>query len=196
MQPARESLDHNGVALRRWRAGDAGTAHRLVSESMDHLAPWMAWAANGYTLADAEAFLAQAESDWRSGTAYNYAILAADGAIIGSISLMARIGPGGLEIGYWLHPAHVGHGIVTRAATALIEEAFRIGADHVEIRHDVANQRSGAVPRRLGFVEVERQPAQEPLTVGEQGIDLVWRRTNTTAGSVNSLDREDTDPIN
>ena len=177
MRPPHETLVHDGITLRRWLLDDAETVHRVVDESLDHLAPWMAWAANGYTRADADAFVAQSQTDWRCGSAYHYAIVAPDGAVVGSTSLMARIGPDGLEIGYWLHPRYTGLGIITRAVAGLTAEAFRIGADRVEIKHDIANERSGAVPRRLGFVEAGSQPAQEPLTAGEAGVDIIWRTT-------------------
>jgi ribosomal-protein-serine acetyltransferase len=172
----RDLLEQDGVTLRRWRSDDADTVFAIVSESLEHLAPWMAWAAGGYSYADAVSFVQQCQLDWDDGTSYNYAIIAPDGAVVGSCGLMARIGPGGLEIGYWLHPRYTGQGIAVRAAAALTTEAFRIGADRVEIVHDVANVRSGAVPRRLAFEEVARRPPQEPLTSAEQGEDVVWRK--------------------
>jgi len=171
-----ETINHDGVTLRRWRADDADTLHRVVNESLDHLAPWMPWAADGYPPDAATAFLAQSRADWDAGIAYNYAIIAPDGALVGSCGLMARIGPGGLEIGYWLHPAYQGQGLVTRAAGALTAEAFRIGADRVEIVHDADNVRSGAVPRRLGFVEVERRRQSAESIPPGTGVNVVWRR--------------------
>ncbi|NJC67272.1 GNAT family N-acetyltransferase [Planosporangium flavigriseum] len=186
MRAAAEFLEHDGVRLRRWRVDDVDAVLRVVSESLDHLAPWMPWAANGYGRADAAAFVERSQADWRAGTAYNYAIIAPDDiapddtapddTVVGSCGLMARIGAGGLEIGYWLHPCYTGRGIVTRAVKALIEEAFQVGADRVEIVHDAANERSGAVPRRLGFVEIaRRRPPQEPVTSGEAGEDVIWQ---------------------
>ena len=109
------------------------------------------------------------------GTDYDYAIVAPGPALVGSCSMMSRIGPGGFEIGYWVHPAHLGLGYATAAAAALTSEAFRIGADRVEIVHDLANVASGAIPRRLGFPEVDRRAPQEERTAGEAGVDVVWR---------------------
>lgn len=172
-----ETIRHDGITLRRWRSDDADSLHRVVNESLDHLAPWMPWAANGYPPEAASAYLAQSLTDWEAGTAYNYAIIAPGGEVVGSCGLMARIGPGGLEIGYWLHPAYQGQGIVTRAVAALTAEAFRVGADRVEIVHDADNVRSGAVPRRLGFVEVERRPQTAESTPPGTGVNIVWRRT-------------------
>jgi ribosomal-protein-serine acetyltransferase len=176
MGPADECLENDGVKLRRWSDDDIGSLLRVVIESLDHLAPWMPWAADGYGPDDATMFVDRSRADWQSGKAYNYAIIARDDAIVGSCGLMARIGDGGLEIGYWLHPGNTGRGIATRAVAALVAEAFRIGADRVEIVHDAANERSGAIPRRLGFVEVaRRRPPQEPIASGELGEDVIWR---------------------
>jgi ribosomal-protein-serine acetyltransferase len=177
-----EFLSRGPVCLRRWRGTDTGTAYRVVMDSMDHLLPWMPWAA-GYDRARAAQFTALCEHDWEAGVAYNYAILTAEGEVVGSIGLMSRAGPGGMEIGYWLHPAHTGRGLVTEASAALVEAAFALpGVEFVEIVHDVANHASGAVPRRLGFAQVERRTrSQEPGTPGEAGIELVWRLTREQA---------------
>jgi RimJ/RimL family protein N-acetyltransferase len=164
------------VTLRRWRARDAPVIHQLVQESLEHLRPWMPWVANGYPPEAAAEFLAHAEDSWIRGTEFNYAIFVS-GRPAGSAAMMARIGPGGLEIGYWLHPAYVGRGVATRATSLLATEAFRTGADRVEIITDVANARSAAIPQRLGFKLVDRRPPQEPLTPGEDGLDVVWRLT-------------------
>ncbi|TDV47126.1 GNAT family N-acetyltransferase [Actinophytocola oryzae] len=172
----RAQLGSGEVTLRRWRESDAGALYEVVVESIDHLRPWMAWVADGYTPQAAADFVTSTAEDWARGAAYNYAIFVS-GRLAGATSLMARIGPGGLEIGYWLHPAYVGVGVATRAASLLTAEAFRQGVRRVEIVTDVANLRSAAVPKRLGFVEVERRPPQEPLTPGEDGLDVVWRLT-------------------
>ena len=172
----RAQIGSGEVTLRRWREQDATALHLLVQESIEHLRPWMAWVANGYPPEAATTFVADTAADWAKGTAFNYAIFVS-GRLAGSASLMARVGPGGLELGYWLHPDHVGRGVATRAASLLVAEAFRTGAQRVEIVTDVANIRSAAIPQRLGFTVVDRRPPQEPVTSGEDGLDVVWRLT-------------------
>ena len=98
-----ETLEYGPVTLRRWRWHDEEAAYTAVIESMDHLRPWMPWAP-AYTRENAIGFLAACEQDWNSGVAYNYAITVG-GQIAGSCGLMARIAPGGLEIGFWVHQA-------------------------------------------------------------------------------------------
>jgi ribosomal-protein-serine acetyltransferase len=175
MEKPAETLVLDQVELRRWRLSDVTTLNRVAGESLAHLSPWMPWAVSfdGDTIAG---YLGRCETEWESGEAFNYAI-SSGGSVVGSISLMRRIGPGGLEIGYWIHPGWTGRGLVTMAAGALVREGFALaGTDRMEIHHDAANEASGAVPRRLGFTEAGRSPAPDgPVTSGESGTDVIWR---------------------
>ncbi|GLZ37300.1 GNAT family N-acetyltransferase [Actinokineospora sp. NBRC 105648] len=166
------------VVLRRWTPDDLAEQYRLVVESLEHLKPWMAWALGEYTLDIARERILDMGRAWESEAEYSYAITV-DGRPVGGCGLMSRIGPGGLELGYWLHPNAVGGGAATAAAAALVEAAFSLPEiDRVEIVHDTANTRSAAIPRRLGFREVARvSPPQEPLTSAENGVDVRWRLT-------------------
>ncbi|MFC1416802.1 GNAT family N-acetyltransferase [Streptacidiphilus cavernicola] len=176
MEHPPETLANEPVLLRRWQPGEAELLDRIVVESLDHLLPWMPWAAV-HTRQTAQDFLDRAQDDWASGAAYNYAITVGGGEPVGACSLMRRIGPGGMEIGYWIHPGWTGRGLVTRSAAALVAAAFALpGVTHLEVHHDEANRASGAVPRRLGFTVVSRRrdPARSS-TPGESGVDLVQR---------------------
>ena len=168
-----EVIEAGAVTLRRYREDDLDTVLQAVTDSADHLGPWMPWAVD-YSRATAAEFLAQAASDWAAGTACNYAITTG-GALVGGTSLMARIGPGGLEIGYWVHRAYTRRGLATAAAAALVQQAFRRpDIDRVEIVHDELNVASGGVPRKLGFTEVARRRI-DPPPAGGTGIGVVWR---------------------
>ena len=170
-----ELVVHAPVTLRRFRAEDNDALYRAVTESLNHLRPWLPWAQD-YSRESADEYLAGSIRHWDDGTEYNYAILAG-GVLAGSAGLMARIGPGGLEIGYWVHHAYTGRGLATAAAEALVEQAFGLpGVDHVEIVHDELNVPSGKIPARLGFTEIERRPLDQPPP-GGTGTGVVWRRT-------------------
>jgi len=174
-----ELIEHAPVTLRRFRADDRDALFQTVTASLDHLRPWMPWAAD-YSLASAEEYLAGSVKNWDEGTEYNYAIMTATPggtALAGVAGLMARIGPGGLEIGYWVHQAYTGRGLATAAAGALVEQAFGLpGVDRVEIVHDELNVLSGKIPARLGFTEIERRPLDPPPAAGT-GTGVVWRLT-------------------
>ena len=167
-----ELIEHASVTLRRYREDDLDALFDAVTESIDHLRPWAPWAA-GYSRASAEQYLASSIQHWDDGTEYNYAITTAD-ALVGSIGLMARIGPGGLEIGYWVHRMYTRRGLATAASAALVEQAFRLpGVDRVEIVHDELNIASAGVPRKLGFTEVGRRALDFRPPAGS-GTGVVW----------------------
>ncbi|WP_412540023.1 GNAT family N-acetyltransferase [Longispora sp. K20-0274] len=178
MEPS-ETLTWEDVVLRRARPAFATELYEVIEDGRPHIAAWMPWAVE-QTYQDTVDFLAKATGDWESGEAYNYSIFVAD-RLVGGISLMTRRGPGCLEIGYWLHPAAVGRGTVTKASRALLDVAFAMpGIDRVEILHDAGNTRSGAVPARLGFTEVERMPTDR-VTGNHTGLDVLWRLTRSGA---------------
>jgi ribosomal-protein-serine acetyltransferase len=170
-----ELIEHGPVTLRRYREDDVDAVFAAVTESLDHLRPWMPWAP-GYTRQSAEEFLDSSVRNWEDGTEYNYAILAG-GTLVGGTGLMARIGPGGLEIGYWVHRDWTRRGLATAAAEALVGQAFGLpGVDRVEIIHDELNVASGKIPRKLGFTEIERRPLDHKPLAGT-GMGVVWEVT-------------------
>ena len=177
MESPPERLTTGPVELRRWRSADADLCLRLVTESLDHLRPWMPWATSDYDLAAAQSYLQRCEDDWAAGIAFQYLIVAGEAA--GSAGLMARIDPGGLEIGYWVHPAHTGRGVATAATAALTEAALALpGIDHVEIYHDRLNIASERVPAKLGYTHVDTRPeARFDRAPADSGITKVWRIT-------------------
>ncbi len=177
METPPDRLRHADVELRRWRAADADLAFRLVSESLEHLAPWMPWAVESYGPDDSRDYLERCEESWADGSAFQYLILAG-GAPAGSAGLMARIGDGGMEIGYWVHPAYTGHGVATAASAALTEAAFALpGIDRVEIHHDILNLASERVPAKLGYVAIGTTTTRFDLAPGDSGTTRVWRIT-------------------
>ncbi len=166
-------IEAGPVTLRRYRADDLDALVQAVTESEDHLGPWLPWVAGHSRESEAE-FLARAAQNWEAGTEYNYAMIAA-GTLAGGIALMARIGPGGLEIGYWVHRAWTRRGLATAASAALVEAAFRLpGVDRIEIVHDELNVASAGIPRKLGFTKVGRRLLDMPPP-GGTGTGIVWR---------------------
>lgn len=173
------TLPCDRLELRRWQKEDINAAAQAIRDSHDHLLPWSHLAV-GDSHEVATGLVTTALSEWERDEAYKYALVV-EGLVVGGCGLMRRIGPGGLEIGYWLHGAWTGRGLVTEAVAALIVAGFALdGVEFLEIRHDAANLASAAVPRRLGFEEVTLRAdpdASAPRLPGESGAVVAWRKT-------------------
>ena len=172
---ARQALDTVPGDAQKVLLGRLPALVRVVNgtESLDHLRPWLPWAA-GYTKESAAEFLAMSAQGWADGTEFGYAILAG-GALAGGCGLMSRIGPGGLEIGYWVHRDWTRRGLATAASAALVEAAFRLpGVDRVEIVHDELNVASAGRPPQAGLHRGRPAPPG-PAPARRHGIGVVWR---------------------
>jgi ribosomal-protein-serine acetyltransferase len=165
----------SGLVLCRWQVADAGELQRIVTESSEHLKPWMGWmASEPLALADREAMLGEQERQWSHGGDIMLGIRLEDRAV-GSCGLHRRIAHDGLEIGYWIHPSFTRRGLATSAARLLTDAALDVeGITHVEIHHDKANVASAGVPRRLGYRLVAEAP-RGITAPAEIGIKRIWR---------------------
>ena len=170
-----QRIHGDGVLLRRWRIADAQSLARAVTESEEHLRPWMGWmAGEPQTLEQRRVMLAEREAEWRAGGDVMLGIFVA-GAVAGSCGLHRRLGPSALEIGYWVHPSYTRRGLATTAARLLTEAALSLpGITHVEIHTDKANTASAGVPRRLGYRLVTERPDGRHAAA-EAGVESVWR---------------------
>jgi RimJ/RimL family protein N-acetyltransferase len=144
--------DASGCSLRRHRIADVEPQVVAINESLEHLRPWMAWAAQPVSDATQSAFLAASVELWDRRLDFGYSLLDPEGVVIGGAGLHTRLGPGILEIGYWVHVRWTRRGIARAAARALTDAALGLPEiTSVVIRHDAANQASERVPRALGY---------------------------------------------
>lgn len=165
------------IELRAWRVEDADAINAAVAESRAHLVPWMPWAAEPpMTAAARRAWIRDRLREAEGGGDRMFGIWSG-GVITGSCGLHRRIGPGGLEIGYWTHVAFVRRGIASAAVARCCALAFsEPSITRVEIHHDAANVISGRVAERAGFTHVCDQP-EPPTGKAGTGVERVWRLT-------------------
>ena len=169
-----ETIDLDGYHLRRATPDDTEALHEAVKASFAELHPWMPWCTEPVEIAAQREFIERSETSWTAQTAFNWLIVDAGGHLIGTIGLMDRVGPGALEIGYWLRTDATGRGVMTRAAARVTDIALALpGIERVEIHCDAANARSSAVPRRLGY-RLDRETPAEPTAPGESGVSQYW----------------------
>ena len=143
----------DGRALVRASADRAAAALVSISESLDHLRPWMAWAQEPPTEAGLATVFAAGEELWESRRDFSYSVVEGpQERVIGGCGLHGRHDEHALEIGYWVHVDRSGQGIATEVSRALTDAAFEIpGVDRVHITCDEHNVRSARVPEKLGY---------------------------------------------
>jgi RimJ/RimL family protein N-acetyltransferase len=171
-----ETIELPAGVLSRLRETDAENVAAAVLASLEHLRPWMPWATFEATRADVQLERCHdATTSWQSGSDYQYVLKPdRDGPVIGAFGLHRRIGPESIEIGYWMHADHAGHGYATAAARALTEAALGLPeVARVEIHTDEANVISAAIPRRLGY-RLDRVDGREPEAPAETGRLQIW----------------------
>jgi ribosomal-protein-serine acetyltransferase len=142
--------------------------HELQAANQERLARWEPWAAQPLTPESTRSFLEASGRAWLEGTELPVAIaVPADGCwqLVGSAGLRINTYSQSAEGSYWIDAAFEGRGLVTRAMTALLDQAFGpLSLARVTLYTEVANQRSRALAARLGFTQegVHRQAISFP----------------------------------
>jgi ribosomal-protein-alanine N-acetyltransferase len=110
---------------------------------------WEAPASPGELRAPLERSLGQ----WDKGDAYAFSIDDREsGVFMGRISIRMTDRPGEWHIGYWLHPAFQGRGLMREAAAAVLRFGFEeLSAAQVRSCYATWNVRSGAVLAWIGM---------------------------------------------
>ena len=185
-----ERIDHDGLELRRWVPDDDVILHELINRNVEHLRPRMPWiAVEPQVLADRRQLIEKWQREWEAGGDVVFAIRR-DGEVLGAAGLHRRLGPGGLEIGYWVDGDHQGQGIATSTTRALTDLAFTVPAiDRVEIHHDVTNLASARIPQKLGYIRLpDLVGVKRELAPADTGTDCVWRVTRAAWARISKRD--------
>ncbi|ARQ71684.1 GNAT family N-acetyltransferase [Streptomyces marincola] len=136
-------------ALEPWQAEEFAA---YTDRARDHLAPWLPWTRSVTDADSARRFLRRfAETQAADGPRL-YGIWLSGELVGGMMYRLFDARQGSCELGAWLSPGAEGRGLVTGAATAMIDWAVRTrGLARVEWLVSPDNVRSIAVARRLGM---------------------------------------------
>jgi RimJ/RimL family protein N-acetyltransferase len=145
-------IETDRLVIRCYDPRDAAALADAVNESLDHLTPWMPWAAPAEVDAEVQllrSFRRQFDADEN----YVYGVFDRDETrVVGGSGFHPRGGPSSLEIGYWLRADSIGMGYATEVAGVLTRVGFEVcGVERMDIQIDPANVRSRRVPEKLGY---------------------------------------------
>ncbi|MCW3059125.1 MAG: GCN5-related N-acetyltransferase [Capsulimonas sp.] len=144
------------VTLRPLRPGDGAALWEAVDESRAQIGAWLPWVSKTLKPEDSEATARRGAARWLTREDLMVGVWdRASGACLGGSGLHhIDWSVPSFEIGYWLRTSAWGQGYITETVQVLCQFAFEtLGANRVAIRCDAKNDRSLAVPRRLGFIQ-------------------------------------------
>lgn len=166
------------VVLRRFKGDEVPALLEAATSSLEHLQPWLGWASVEPLEPGLSKFVERSVVNFSRSKDFGYAIWDdATSVLIGGGGLHPRLGPGRIEIGYWVRVGWLRRGIATAAARALTSAAFlEPEIEEVHIHCDQANQASAAIPQRLGF-RLARIVEDEIHAPAEVGRSMEWVMT-------------------
>jgi RimJ/RimL family protein N-acetyltransferase len=148
-------IETKRLVLRCYQPTDGPLLAESITESVEHLRPWMPWAhAEPGPVEEKVKRVKRFRGEFDLGQNFIYGIFNPEETkLVGGTGLHPRIGGEALEIGYWIHKDYINQGLVTESTAALVKVAFEIVHVHrLEIHCDPGNTASAAIPRKLGFI--------------------------------------------
>lgn len=150
-----DQFETERLLIRAPRPGDGQALYDAVSESLEHLRPWMPWAHQPLTIEGEEETVRRMHQRFLAREDLPLFLILKGTDIIAGGSGLHRFDwtVPRFEIGYWIRKRFEGQGYVTEAVAGITRFAFdTLKAERVEIRMDERNVRSWHVAERLGFV--------------------------------------------
>jgi ribosomal-protein-serine acetyltransferase len=179
LTPIFDELRGERVLIRPLRLADAPLIHDAVLASQTEMLPFLPftkdYAPDNVDLS--RDFVTRSMAEWLTRTNFNCSLWDLSGERhLGNIGLhTSNWEIRSFEIGYWLRTDASGHGYMSEAVRLLTDYAFdHLAACRVMIRCDARNERSAAIPRRLGFVFEGCLRQSEPDTTGEGLRDMLY----------------------
>ncbi len=130
----------------------AAALTEVVRANLPRLRPWMPWAVDDYSLEHCKQWIGRNLNEFATDGRFN-AVIICDGVYAGAIGFhhLDTVNRSA-EIGYWLAEEFEGRGIITRCCRVVIDHLFEtVKLNRVQINCNVENEKSRAVPERLGF---------------------------------------------
>jgi RimJ/RimL family protein N-acetyltransferase len=162
------------LVLRCWEPADAAPLQRLIAGNLDHLRPWVPWAAHEpRTLPEKTREVRMWRAWFDLDQAWYWAVLGAeDGELAGAVGLNPVRDDLTVEAGGWTALARARRGYYSESMAAVTRAAFEVlGMTRVQASTEPANERSNAALRKLGFTH---EATTRHLENGVRGDEMVW----------------------
>jgi RimJ/RimL family protein N-acetyltransferase len=142
------------LVIRCYQPSDASKLKEAITNSLEHLLPWMPWAKNEPEDLETKINrLRRFREQFDLGKDYTFGIFdKTENHLVGSIGLHTRFDDNAREIGYWIGVKHINQGFATEAVSALTKVGFEIEQlARIEIHCAPNNTISQNIPKKLGY---------------------------------------------
>ena len=144
----------DSIQLKPMLEEHASMLFQLVDRNRKQLRAWLPWVDVMQSAEQFEQFIRGAGTREKEGLEASWLIFH-NGVLAGRIGIhyINQQNEQG-AIGYWLGQDFEGNGIVTRACEKVIAYGFqRLRLNRIELKCGTGNQKSAAIPQRLGFTK-------------------------------------------
>ena len=173
-------VDKN-ITLRIRTKCEAVILFGLIKENKKHLSKFLNWVNKTKDVTYIKDFISKKLKEFKNGEGCDMGIYF-DGIMIGSggyHKIDKRNNKA--EIGYWISKEYEGRGIVTKVIKKILEIGKKKYKLHrIEIRMDVENKKSQAIPKRLGF-HYDGTIKESVIINGEYRDMEIWSLINKKA---------------
>ncbi len=148
------TLKKDEIELKTFSLGESLLLFSLVDKNRDYIGEWFTWVEKTKSVEDVEIKIKEWEEKEKKGEGINFGIWYKNKpvGVVGFNYVNKEHKKG--EIGYWLDKDHQGKGIMTKACKLLIDYGFtRLNLHRIEISCAKGNDKSCAIPKRLGFTK-------------------------------------------
>jgi ribosomal-protein-serine acetyltransferase len=173
-----------GIEIKLLEASEAKTLFAAADRNRARLRTWLPWVDQTRSHDDVRTFILRVQDQYHSNMGPQCGIWV-NGTLSGSVGCHPIDWPNrNASLGYWIDQAQEGKGVVTRCCVVMLDYLFdELGLHRAEIRCGTANERSCAIPQRLGFTQ--EGIARQAEWVNDRWVDLVvwgileeeWRRS-------------------
>lgn len=142
-----------------------------INRNREYLREYLPWVDATIAIEDSLDFIQMSKEKHVNGNGFDVGIWYKDefAGTLGFHSMKKFAGE--VSIGYWLDERFTGMGMMTKACSAMINYAFDIyGVNRVEIRCAKSNEKSRAIPSRLGFIQEGIIREGERLSHGREDL--------------------------
>jgi len=132
----------------------AEVIYQVIVKNRDYLSKWFPWVNNTNNSDDIKVFIEAELRRFANNNGFSTGIFY-EGKYIGNISIHdINWHTKMTSIGYWVSAEYQGRGIMTASCQTLLNHGFgTMGLNRIEIRARTDNEKSRAIPVRLGFKE-------------------------------------------